>query len=44
MRLPVADFPEIVRWYNGLAALPAWQEALATGNAAMAEWQSIIAS
>jgi glutathione S-transferase len=44
MRLPVGDFPQIVRWYKGLAALPAWQEALAAGDAAMAEWQSIIAS
>jgi glutathione S-transferase len=23
--LPVAPYPEILRWYEGLAALPAWQ-------------------
>jgi glutathione S-transferase len=44
MGLPVEDFPEIVRWYKGLAALPAWREALAAKNAAMAAWQSKIAS
>jgi glutathione S-transferase len=27
--LPVADFPEIVRWYDGLCELPGWQAALA---------------
>jgi glutathione S-transferase len=42
--LPVADFPEIIRWYNGLAALPAWQEALAANDAAMAAWKSKRAS
>jgi glutathione S-transferase len=42
--LPVADFPEIVRWYKGLAALPAWREAQATLDAAMAAWQSKTAS
>ena len=36
MGLPVGDFPEIVRWYKGLAALPAWREALAAKDAAMA--------
>jgi glutathione S-transferase len=40
MGLPVEKFPEIVRWYRGLAALPAWQEALAAREAAMAAWQS----
>ncbi len=25
---PVADYPEITRWYNAIAALPAWQKAL----------------
>ncbi|HUB47236.1 MAG TPA: glutathione S-transferase family protein [Acetobacteraceae bacterium] len=40
MALPVRKFPEIVRWYNGLAALPAWQKAAATNAAAMAAWQS----
>jgi glutathione S-transferase len=44
MGLPVGDFAEIVRWYQGLAALPAWREALATRDAAMAAWQSKIAS
>jgi glutathione S-transferase len=42
--LPVADFPEIIRWYKGLAALPAWREALAAVDAAMAAWQSKTAS
>jgi glutathione S-transferase len=44
MGLPVGDFPEIVRWYKGLAALPAWREALAAKDAATAAWQSKIAS
>src|SRR5262249_9589888 len=44
MGLPVGDFPEIVRWYKGLAVLPAWREALAAKDAAMAAWQSKIAS
>jgi len=26
--LPLQDFPEIRRWYDGLCALPAWQVAL----------------
>jgi glutathione S-transferase len=39
MGLPAGDFPEIVRWYEGLAALPAWREALAAREAAMAAWQ-----
>ena len=38
--LPVKDFPDIVRWYRGLAALPAWREALAARNAALAAWQA----
>jgi glutathione S-transferase len=42
--LPVGDFPEIVRWYKGLAALPAWREAVAARDAAMAAWQSKKAS
>ena len=42
--LPVADFPEIVRWYKGLAALPAWREAVAARDAAMAAWQPKMAS
>ena len=40
LRLPIRDFPEIVRWYQGLAALPAWQEALAARNAGLAKWAS----
>jgi len=27
-QLPVAPYPEILRWYEGLAALPAWQASL----------------
>jgi glutathione S-transferase len=38
LQLPIGDFPEIVRWYKGLAALPAWQEALAAREAALANW------
>lgn len=44
MSLPVRDFPEILRWYDELAALPAWQEALATKEAAMMAWQAKRAS
>lgn len=40
MGLPVADFPEIVRWYAALAALPAWRRALEAKDAAMAAWQA----
>jgi len=40
MGLPVRSFSEIVRWYQGLAALPAWQPALAAKDAAMAAWQA----
>ena len=36
--LPVARFPEISRWYEGLAALPAWQAAVAAKDAATAAW------
>ena len=28
MALPVEKFSEILRWYKGLAALPAWQDAV----------------
>jgi glutathione S-transferase len=38
--LPVGKFSEILRWYKGLAALPAWRKALATKEAATAAWQS----
>jgi glutathione S-transferase len=40
MELPVKRFPEILRWYHGLAAVPAWQGALAAKDAAMAAWLS----
>jgi glutathione S-transferase len=33
--LPIGDYPEILRWYKRLAALPAWREALTTRDAAM---------
>ena len=42
--LPVGRFPEIVRWYQGLAALPAWQHAVAAKDAAMTAWQAQKAS
>jgi glutathione S-transferase len=38
--LPVKAFPQIVRWYGDLSALPAWQEALAARNAALAALQA----
>lgn len=38
--LPLNDFPQIVRWYGGLAALPGWQGALAARAAALAAWQA----
>ena len=40
LQLPIREFPEIVRWYEGLAALPAWQEALAAREAALTSWTS----
>jgi glutathione S-transferase len=40
MGLPLADFPEIVRWYRGLAALPGWRAALAARDAALAAFLS----
>ena len=40
MELPVGKFTEILRWYKGLAALPAWCDALAAKDAAMADWIS----
>jgi glutathione S-transferase len=39
MGLPVGKFAEILRWYEGLTALPAWRDALAAKDAAMAAWQ-----
>ena len=38
MGLPLGQFPEIQRWYQGLAALPAWQNALAAKDAALAAY------
>jgi glutathione S-transferase len=35
MGLPVARFRENRRWYEGLARLPAWQDALASRDAAL---------
>jgi glutathione S-transferase len=40
MQLPVMTFSEIARWYQALAALPAWRSALAAKDAAMAAWQT----
>ena len=40
MGLPVGRFPEIARWYRGLACNPGWQDALAARDAAMAAWLS----
>jgi glutathione S-transferase len=36
--LPVARFSEIGRWYERLAALPAWRDAVAAQDAATAAW------
>ena len=36
--LPIARFPEIGRWYEGLSALPAWRDAVAARDAATAAW------
>jgi glutathione S-transferase len=36
--LPLACFSEIGRWYERLAALPGWQDAVAAKDAAMAAW------
>jgi glutathione S-transferase len=29
LQLPVAKFPEVMRWYGGLASLPAWRASMA---------------
>jgi len=42
MALPIAQFPEICRWYDGLSSLPAWREAVAARDAALASWRSKI--
>jgi hypothetical protein len=36
MALPIRRFPEICRGYEGLVSLPAWREALAARDAALA--------
>jgi glutathione S-transferase len=36
--LPVGRYGEIERWYQGLAALPAWREALVAQDTARAAW------
>jgi glutathione S-transferase len=38
LELPVARFGEITRWYDGVAALPAWRDAVAIQTAATADW------
>jgi glutathione S-transferase len=38
--LPLERFPEICRWYEGLASLPAWRDARAARDAALALWLS----
>jgi glutathione S-transferase len=39
LQLPLAGFPEILRWYGALALLPAWQDAVAAKDAATATWR-----
>ena len=36
--LPIGEFAEIVRWYSGLMALPAWEKAVTAKNEATAAW------
>jgi len=36
--LPLARFLEIARWYEGLAALPGWRDAVAAKDVALAAW------
>jgi glutathione S-transferase len=38
LRLPLARFCEIGRWYEGLAVLPAWRDAVFAKDAATAAW------
>jgi glutathione S-transferase len=42
--LPLARFPEVCRWYEALAALPAWRDAIAARDAAMAALRASISS
>jgi glutathione S-transferase len=38
LELPLERFPEIVRWYDQLAELPAWRDAVDAMEAATAAW------
>lgn len=40
MGLPVDRFPQIGRWYERLASLSCWQDAVAAKDAAMVAWQA----
>jgi glutathione S-transferase len=40
MALPLARFPEVCRWYEGLSSIPAWRDAVAAREAALASWLS----
>jgi glutathione S-transferase len=42
--LPLDLFPDIIRWYNELSRLPAWQTAVAAKDAAMAAWFAVPAN
>jgi glutathione S-transferase len=36
--LPLVKYSEVVRWYEGLTSLPAWNQALAARQAAATSW------
>jgi glutathione S-transferase len=38
LALPLARFAEIGRWYDGLASLPSWRDAIATQAETMSAW------
>jgi glutathione S-transferase len=38
MELPIGRFGEIGRWYESLAALPAWRDAVTARDASLAAW------
>ena len=40
MQLPMLGYPEICRWYERVASLPAWRSALAAKDSAKAAWQA----
>jgi glutathione S-transferase len=40
MALPLTRFPEVRRWYEGLASMTAWRDAVAARDAAMVSWLS----